>query len=333
MSILSYHAAHEQFAPSALLAFAKEAERAGFDACHCSDHFHPWSLRQGQSGFSFSWLGAAMEATSFPFSMVNAPGQRYHPAIVAQALATLTEMYPGRLDVALGTGEAVNELINGETWPEKPVRNQRLLECVTIIRRLLAGETVTHEGLVKVKEATLFTRPNHAPKLLAAAITAETAYWAGSWADGLLTIYQSSEKMGKVISAFKEGGGEGKPLHVQMSLSYARNHYEAIEEAYDQWRSNLAGIEALENLSRPEQYDEATKHITREEIQNCLLISSNPSDYIIPIRECSALGFENIILHNVNRQQIAFIQDFGATVLPALRKTELKDRSTDGVII
>jgi len=184
MGFISYHAAHEQFSPSDLLGYAKLAERAGFDACHSSDHFHPWSKRQGQSGFAFAWLGAAMAVTRFPFSLVNAPGQRYHPAIVAQAIATLTQMYPGRLDIALGSGEALNEKITGEEWPEKTIRNQRLLEAVQIIRRLLAGETVTQDGLIKISEATLYTRPDYMPRLMGAALTEATAHWLGSWADG-----------------------------------------------------------------------------------------------------------------------------------------------------
>src|SRR5688572_26360512 len=121
-----YHASHEQFPPSELLQLAKMAELAGFDGVHSSDHFHPWSERQGQSGFSFSWIAAAMQATHLPFSMVCAPGQRYHPAIVAQAIATLAEMFPGRFSVELGSGEALNESITGDVWPQKEERNARL---------------------------------------------------------------------------------------------------------------------------------------------------------------------------------------------------------------
>ncbi len=333
MAIISYHASHEQFTPSDLLSFAKLAEKVGFDACHSSDHFHPWSVNQGQSGFSFSWLGAAMEATSFPFSMVNAPGQRYHPAIVAQAIGTLTQMYPSRLDIAFGTGEAINELITGDPWPEKNIRNQRLFESVTIIRSLLNGETVSHEGLVKIKEATLYTRSSVLPKLMAAAITEKTARWAGSWADGLLTIHQPLEEMKKVIIAFKEGGGEGKPLHVQMAFSYSKNEEEGLKSAYEQWRSNLAGLEALENFSRPEQYDEATKHLTIEDLKKKLIITSDVNRYVELIEECIQLGFENIILHNVNRSQKEFIEEFGKSVLPFLKRTIKDTHPISGEVI
>jgi coenzyme F420-dependent glucose-6-phosphate dehydrogenase len=333
MTIFSYHAPHEQFTPSELLSFAKAAEKSGFDACHSSDHFHPWSVRQGQSGFSFSWLGAAMEATSFPFSMVNAPGQRLHPAIVAQAIGTLTEMYPARLDIAFGSGEAVNELITGEPWPDKAFRNQRLQECVTIIRDLLNGKTVTHNGLVKIKEATLYTRSSIAPKLMAAAITEATARWAGSWADGLLTTYKPLEELKKVILAFKEGGGEGKPIHVQMAFSYARNEEQALAEAYDQWRSNLVELEALESFNRPEQFDEATKDLKPDDVKKALLISSDLNHYTTLLEELLQLNIENIILHNVNRQQKEYIEDFGKNVLPLLRNKDTQEISGGEVII
>src|SRR5438874_6590757 len=135
MSVIGYQASHEQFKPSQLLEWAILAEKAGFKAINSSDHFHPWSERQGQSGYAFAWLGAAMQATSLPFGVVCSPGQRNHPAIVAQAAATLNEMFPGRFWVALGSGEAINERITGEKWPAKPERNARLLECAQIIRR------------------------------------------------------------------------------------------------------------------------------------------------------------------------------------------------------
>src|SRR5687767_7871992 len=146
--MIAYHASHEQFSPRELLRFAKLAERAGFEAIHSSDHFHPWSESQGQSGFAFAWLGAAMQATNLPFSAVCAPGQRYHPAIVAQAIATLCEMFPGRFHINLASGEALNESITGDKWLIKEERNARLKECADVIRQLLAGETVTHHGRI-----------------------------------------------------------------------------------------------------------------------------------------------------------------------------------------
>ncbi|MFG2005208.1 LLM class flavin-dependent oxidoreductase [Spirillospora sp. NPDC048911] len=122
-----------------LLSAMERAEQAGFAAAMSSDHFSPWSARQGQSAFAWSWLGAALQATGLPFGVVSAPGQRYHPAIIAQAIGTLGAMYPGRFWAALGSGEASNEHITGDGWPRKDVRMARLLECVQIIRALGAS--------------------------------------------------------------------------------------------------------------------------------------------------------------------------------------------------
>jgi G6PDH family F420-dependent oxidoreductase len=192
-----------------------------------------WSERQGESGFAWSWLGAALQATSLSLGCVNAPGQRYHPAIIAQATATLAEMYPGRYWVALGSGEASNEHITGEPWPDKAARNARLRECVEIIRALHRGEVVDPHGLVTVDRARLWTLPAQPPNLIAAAVSAETAGWAGEWADGLVTIDQPREALERVLGAFREGGGEGKPVFLQVHLSWAASEQEALDIAYD----------------------------------------------------------------------------------------------------
>src|SRR5919202_3358811 len=134
MARIGYHASHEQFAPSELLRLVQCAEAAGFDCAMSSDHFRPWGPSQGQSGFAWAWLGAALQATSRPFGVISAPGYRYQPAILAQAAATLCEMFPGRLWLALGSGQRLNEDLTGTAWPNKEERNARLEECAGIMR-------------------------------------------------------------------------------------------------------------------------------------------------------------------------------------------------------
>ena len=126
MTVIGFHCSHEQISPAQLLKDVQQAEQAGFTAGMSSDHFSPWSERQGESGFAWSFLGAALATTNIPFGVVNAPGQRYHPAIIAQAIATLAQMFPGRFWAALGSGEASNERMTGEVWPRKEIRDQRL---------------------------------------------------------------------------------------------------------------------------------------------------------------------------------------------------------------
>src|SRR5688500_17736919 len=235
MTRFAIHCSHEQIPPSALLNAAQRAQKAGFDGGMSSDHFAPWSARQGESGFAWSFLGAAMATTALPFGVVNAPGQRYHPAIVAQAMATLAEMFPGRLWVALGTGEASNEHITGAAWPPKDERNARLRESVDVMRALFAGEEVTHHGRVVVDRARLYTLPERPPPLLGAAVSEATARWVGEWADGLATVHAPNEHLRRMIDAFRSGGGDGE-LVLQVHLAWAPTDDEALRVAHDQWR-------------------------------------------------------------------------------------------------
>jgi probable non-F420 flavinoid oxidoreductase len=312
---LFYHASHEQFSPAELLTYAKLAEKAGFDGCHTSDHFHPWSERQGQSGYAFSWLGAAMEATQFPYSVITAPGQRYHPAIVAQAVGTLLQMYPDRLAVSLGSGEALNERITGEVWPDKPIRNKRLRECATLISRLLAGEEVSSAGLVKIHRAKLYTRPNTPPTLMCAALSLNTAAWAGTWSDGLLTSFETIEKLKHIIKAFCDSGGKGKPIHVKLTFSYSRDEKFAQSEAYDQWRFHCIEDSRLAEIDSVQGFDRASEEITLEKVLASITVSNQTSDFISLIGGIIETGVDRIILHNVGRNQAEFISDFSESII------------------
>jgi coenzyme F420-dependent glucose-6-phosphate dehydrogenase len=317
--MIGYQISHEQFTPSELLRYAVLAEQSGFQALLSSDHFNPWSERQGQSGFAFAWLGAAMQATSLPCGIVCAPGDRYHPAIVAQAAATLGEMFEGRFWMNLGSGEALNEHITGNKWPLKDVRNARLKECYDVIKALFNGETVTHRGHVVVEDAKLYTRAKIAPPLFGAALSEATAEWMGGWAEGLVTIYRPEEKMKQVIDAFHRGGGKDKPMYLQMQVSYATDDQQALDGAFDQWRTNILPPEVLSDLTRTSQFDAAAEFIRPEDLKDEMLISSNFQFFIDKIQHCVELGFERIILHNVNRQQEGFIRDFGKHVLPYVK--------------
>jgi coenzyme F420-dependent glucose-6-phosphate dehydrogenase len=319
MTRIAYQASHEQFSPSHLLTLVSLAEQAGFYTIHSSDHFHPWNVRQGQSGFSFAWLGAAMQATNLPYGVVCAPGQRYHPAIVAQAVATLGDMFPGRFHINLASGEAINESITGDKWPVKEERNARLKECAEVIRRLLAGEEVTHHGRVTMEHARLYTLPRVIPPLFGAALSKETAYWLGSWADGLVTVCQTPDKLKEILEAFRAGGGEHKPVHVKMDVSYAADEQQALEGAHDQWRTNIFGSTLMADITQVAQFEELAKCVKPEDMRQYVLVSSEFEAYVERIHQIAALGVHTIILHNVNRQQELFIEAFGKQVLPRVR--------------
>ena len=320
MTLFGFHASHEQFPPSELLDLVQLAEQAGFDCAMSSDHFNPWGPDQGQSGFAWSWLGAAMATTRLPLGIISAPGYRYHPAIVAQGAATLAEMFPGRFWLALGSGQRLNEDIMGVAWPEKSERNARLKECADIIRRLLQGERVSHYGSVTVVDAEIYSRPATPPLLLGAAVTQATAEFHGGWADGLLTVSGEPDEVRKVVDAFRRGGGEGKRLVMQVGLNWAPSEEEAVQGAWEQWRTNVLGGEVNWELRSPEHFDTATRHVRPEDMRDSLLISSDLNRYAEWLAEFIELGFEELQLHQVDRNQSGFIEAFGAKVLPQLRR-------------
>src|SRR4051794_11216954 len=203
MGRIGFHASHELFHPHRLLELASHADRLGFGAGMCSDHFHPWTEGQGHSGFAWAWLGSALQATRASFGTVCAPGQRYHPAIIAQASATLAAMYPGRFWLAVGTGQNLNEHITGGPWPEKERRQERLKAAVDVIRALWAGELVEAQTpWFRVDRAKLYSRPEQPPLLFGAALTAETAEWVGSWADGLIPVGGEPDQLRPLVEAF-----------------------------------------------------------------------------------------------------------------------------------
>lgn len=230
-------------------------------------------------------------------------------------------MFPDRFWLALGSGQRLNEDITGLPWPTKPERNARLEECADVIWRLLDGEVVSHQGRVTLVEGKLYSLPRTPPRLLGAAVTEATAEFVGRWADGLLTISGEPRQVRKVVEAFHRGGGEGKPLVMQVGLNWAPGEEEALEGAYRQWRTNVLGGEVNWELRSPEQFEMAAKHVRPEDIRESLLISSDLGWHAAWLNDYVELGFEEIHLHQVGRNQEAFTEAFGAQVLPQLRQS------------
>jgi coenzyme F420-dependent glucose-6-phosphate dehydrogenase len=323
MAHIGYHASHEQFTPDELVEYAVAAERAGFASVMSSDHLAPWSKGQGQSGFTWAWLGAAMQATTIPFGLITVPiGFRYHPVITAQAAATLAELFPGRFPwMAVGTGQALNEHFAARRWPSKTERNELLLAGVEIIRELWSGAVVSRKSPIAVDETRLYTLPRQLPRIIAGALSPRTAEWAGGWADGLITANLQREKLKEIIEAFRSGGGDGKPLYLQVHVSFAATDQEARANAFDQWRSNAITAEIAETLRLPEEFDAATEKVRPDDMDQHVRISSNLATHAEWLLEYFAMGFEEIYVHNVGRNQMEFIDAYGTGVLPNVLKT------------
>jgi probable non-F420 flavinoid oxidoreductase len=320
MTVIGFHNSHEQVHPADLLRAVQHAEEVGFTAAMCSDHLEPWNERQGHSGFAWSWLGAALATTGLPFGAVNAPGQRYHPVIVAQAIATLGAMFPGRFWVALGSGEAMNEHVTGHVWPRKELRDARLRECVDVIRALLAGEEVSHDGLVTVDRARIWTLPDQQPALIAPAVTAATAARHAEWADGLVTINQPHDTLREVVAAYRDAGGQGT-LTLQVHVSWDPDPDRAVALAHDQWRSNVFPPPLCWDLDTTRAFDQASAHVSPEAVGEVVRISSDLGQHAAWIAEYVELGFDQVYLHHVPQEQTAFLDAFGEHVLPQLDVT------------
>src|SRR6476620_3213086 len=322
MAAIGFHASHEQISAGQLLKDVQRAEAAGFDAAMCSDHIEPWSARQGHSGFAWSWLGAALATTKLRFGVVNAPGQRYHPAIIAHASATLASMFPGRFWVALGSGENMNEHITGDPWPLKETRQQRLEECVEVIRRLHSGEEVTHHGLVTVEQARIWDLPEPPPPLIAPAISVDTARRSADWADGLVTVNQPHAKLSEMLAAYRGNGGRG-PAVLQVHLSWAPDEKDAVAIAMDQWPSNIFAPPIPCDLPTAAHFAGVSADVGEEQLRKSVNISASLAQHAQWLGEYADLGFDELYLHFVGQEQAPFIEAFADKVLPQLRKVRV----------
>lgn len=311
---VAWQASHEQFPPEELVRFAQLAERCGFGAIQSSDHLLPWSERQGNSGFSLAWLGAAMQATQLPFGVVCAAGYRYHPAVVAQAAATLARLFPRRFTLSLGSGEALNEHVTGDPWPHKGERNARLHECADLIRRLLRGEHVDHHGRVVVADAKLYSLPESEVPLFAAALSPETAKEVAAWADGLLTL--AGPDLPETLRAFRENGGADKPVHVKVDVCYGRDLEAAKQDAWEQWRTAVLPREELASTRSVAELEARTRHVTPEQVAQKVIVSVDPNRFAEEVTRLAGMDVQSIVFHHVGRDQVAFIRDCAG----ALRK-------------
>lgn len=306
---IGYQASHEQFSPNQLREYVSSAEKARFKYVWASDHIAPWSCSQDEAGFVWSWLGSMIERTSLSYGAVSAPGYRYHPVVLAQAIATLCHMYPGRFTPCLGSGEALNEHVVGMGWPEKEVRNQILKESVSIMRRLWQGESVTHSGAVNVDDAKLYVLPPEMPTVYGAALTVETAEWVAEWADGLITVASDMEKLQEAIKRFQVKNFSNKPVIVKADFAYGETYEAAVSQGHDQWRSMLLSPEKLGNLRTPEQFESATSSISTEDVARGLKIITHVDELRRWLSEFDRLNVDMVVLHNVSTDQLQYLED------------------------
>jgi probable non-F420 flavinoid oxidoreductase len=314
-----YHASHEQLPPGELLALVRDAEKAGFEAVLSSDHFAPWSRKQGCSGNAYTWLGAAVTSTQCQFGVVSAPGYRQHPAVLAQQIATVADLAPGRFTAALGSGQALNEHITGEPWPDKGARNARLAECADVIGRLLTGEQVDADGAVRVHKARLWEVPAVPVPLFGAALSPGSAASVGAWADGLITVAAPRKRLSEVIGAFRDVAGKAAPVHVQAHVSWAARDDLAREQAVQHWPVNALPPEVTEELQLVEEFDERYADLTADALEDSVVMSADPVRHADALAEIADQGVERIYIHDVTADTERFVLDYADQVLTRLR--------------
>lgn len=327
MTKIGYAAMLEQFHPTDLLDWCAQAESAGFDAgFQVSEHFHPWTPQQGNAAFAWSFMGALGERTSLPFgTAVTCPGFRYHPAVIAHAAATLGAMYPGRFWLGLGAGEALNEHVVGPSWPEVGVRSAMMFEAIEVINKLFTGKVVKHQGTYfTLESAKLYTRPEQPVPVYVATAGPVNAKRTGKYADGIITVGAADEKINMLWDKFREGATEaGKDAsamktQLQVHVSWAPTQAEAEEQAVREWPNGGMPF-PKQDIKHPEDFANMAKLVQLKDFKNRMLISADLEAHIEQLQNFVDMGFDEIYLHNVGRDQPAFIATFAEKVLPRVK--------------
>ena len=325
MTTIGYAAMLEQFHPTELLEYCAAAEDAGFGAGFMvSEHFHPWTPQQGQSAFAWAFMGALGSRTSLPFgTAVTCPGFRYHPAVIAHAAATLGAMYPGRFWLGLGAGEALNEHVIGGEWPEIGVRSGMLFEAIEIIKKLFTGDVVRHRGTYfKLESAKLYTRPETPVPVYVATAGPVNARRTGKYADGMITVGAADAKIRRLWQMCDDGSAEaGKPVApklLQIHVSWAATDEEALDNAIREWPNGGMPF-PKQDIKNPEDFAAMAKLVHPDDFTDRVLISSDVTKHAEHIQRFVDMGFDEVHLHNVGRNQAEFIEVFGREVLPNLR--------------
>jgi len=324
---IGYAAMLEQFHPTDLLEWCPQAEAAGFSAGFMvSEHFQPWTPQQGNAAFAWTFMGALGQRTTLPIGLaVTAPGFRFHPAVIAHAAATMGAMYPGRFWLGLGAGEALNEHVIGGKWPEIGVRSHMLFEAIEIINKLFTGEVVRHSGdYFTLESAKLYTRPDQPVPIYVATAGPINAKRTGRHADGMITVGAADEKIQMLWGKFAEGALQsGRDPHtmpklLQIHVSWADTQAVAESNAIREWPNGGMPF-PKQDVRHPEDFANMAMLVRPEHFTNRVLISADLDEHAAHVQKFVDMGFDEVHIHNVGRNQAEFIEAFGEKVLPQLR--------------
>jgi G6PDH family F420-dependent oxidoreductase len=309
---IGYALSSEEHPPGTLVANATRAEQAGFEFALISDHYHPWTSRQGQSAFVWSVLGAIAESTGKIRigTGVTCPLMRIHPAILAQAAATTAALFRGRFFLGLGTGENLNEHVVGRRWPRAAERLEMMEEAIAILRQLWSGEEVSYAGrYFVVDEARIYSLPDKPPAIYMAASGPVAARLAARHADGL--IGTSPEK--KIVGEFRRQS-KRKPTYGQVTVCYARSERAARRTAHEWWPQT--GLEG--DLTWEVKVPSLCQSVTAEQVTAHMPCGPDPAPFVRAIRKYAAVGYDHIYLHQIGPDQEGFFRFFEREIAPKL---------------
>jgi coenzyme F420-dependent glucose-6-phosphate dehydrogenase len=319
---LGYALSSEEHEPNQLITNAQMAERVGFKFLLISDHFHPWVSQQGNSSFVWSVLGGIAQATQRVSvgTGVTCPIMRFHPALTAQAAATVAAMMPGRFFLGLGTGEYLNEHIFGNPWPGIETRQEMLAEAIRVIRELWKGEEYSYRGkYYTIRDARIYTLPQKLPPIYIAASGPESAELAAEIADGLISTISSDE----VVKAFKKAGGGEKPRYGMVKVCWAYSQEEAKATVKHWWPTSTVSGPLHSDLPTPKHFEDVVEAMGEPKIPEDTILGPNPNPYLKAIQTLQANGYDHIYLHQIGPDQEGFFKFFKNELMPLLEKEEL----------
>jgi coenzyme F420-dependent glucose-6-phosphate dehydrogenase len=315
MSEIGYALSSEEHDPNDLIHYAQRAEAVGFTFALVSDHYHPWTDRQGHSPFVWSVIGGIAHATQRLRlgTGVTCPTMRIHPAIIAQAAATAATMMPDRFFLGVGTGENLNEHILGAQWPAPKLRLEMLEEAITIMRLLWQGGSHSYQGThYTVENARIYTLPDNPPLVLVAASKKQAINFAARIGDGLISL----EPQKKIIDQFTAAGGTMKPSYGQLTVCWAATEALARTIAYEWWPTAGLPGDLNTELALPQHFEQAASVLTEDLVAKTIVCGPDPEVHIAKIQEYIAVGYDYVYIHQVGPDQEGFFRFYGKERLP-----------------
>jgi G6PDH family F420-dependent oxidoreductase len=313
---IGYFLSTEEYGPAELVAQARAAEEAGFQALWISDHFHPWNNEQGNSPLVWSVIGALSQVCDLHVTTsVTCPTTRIHPAIVAQAAGTCAELLDGRFTLGVGTGEALNESILGGPWPTLDVRLEMLEEAVALIRELWTGDVVSHRGRhYTVEHARIYNVPEVPPEIFVSAFGPKALETAARIGDG----YVGTAPDAGLVARFKELS-DGRPAQAGAKVAFASSKEEGWKHAHRLWPNAGLPGELAQVLPTPEHFEQATELVTMDSTRESVVAGDDPEDHLSQIRQYADAGYDELYLANMGPHHQEMIEFYGKHILPSFQ--------------